>query len=137
MPFKNQKCWLKKGIMVMIFRIFLVPRKRCANPYINTTDVIILVTWFGNNLETRNKMRNRYLFSGFIGTILISNFVSYVKVTKELHPWHHHGSHLIWIGVIDGIESEDQIFCLKIYMYYWLQLCQICWGDIRITSMTS
>ena len=85
MPFKNQKWWLRKGIMVMIFRIFLVPPKRCANPY-TTTDVIILVTWFGNNLETRNKMRNRYLFSGFIGTILISNFVSYVKVTKELHP---------------------------------------------------
>ena len=74
-----------------------------------TIDVIILVTWLGYNLKIRNKMRNRYPTPGSIATILISNFVRYVRATKELHPWHHHGSHVTWIKCTDRMENEDQI----------------------------
>ena len=100
-------------------------------------DVIILVIWLGYNLQTRNKMRSRYPISGSIATILISNLVRYVRVTKELHRWHHRGSHVTWIQCTDWIENEDQILYLKFHMHYWLQLCQICWGDIRFEFMTS
>ena len=96
-------------------------------------NVIILVTWLGYNLETRNKMRNRCPNSGFITAILISYFVRCVRVTKELHPWHHHGSHMTWIQFADQIKNQDQ----KFYMQYWLQLSQICWGDIKFEFMTS
>ena len=82
-------------------------------------------------------MRNRYLISGSITTMLISNFVRYIRVTKKLHPWHHHGSHVTWIQFKDRIENEGQILYFKFYMPYWLQLCQICWGDIRFEFMTS
>ena len=95
-------------------------------------DIIILVTWLWCNKQTRNKMRNRYPISGSIATILISNFVRYVRVTKELHLWHHHSNHAImWLGY------KLQTRYLKLYMYYWLRLCQICWSDIRFEFMMS
>ena len=95
---------------------------------ITINDFIILIYWLGYNLQTKNKMRNIYPISGSIATILTSNFV---RVTKELYPWHHHGSHVTVIQFTDQIENEDQILYLKFYMHYWLQLCQICLGDIR------
>ena len=52
----------------------------------NIDDVIILVTLLGYNSQTRNKMRIRYPISGSIATALISNFVRYVRMTKELYP---------------------------------------------------
>ena len=100
-------------------------------------DVINLVTWLRYNLQTRSKIRNRYPISGSIATILISNFVRYVRVTKKLHPWHYHDSQVTWIQFTDPIENEDQILYLKFYMYYWLKFCQICWGEIRFGFMTS
>ena len=100
-------------------------------------DVIILVTWLGYNSQTRNKMKDIYPISGSIATMLISDFVRYVRVTIELQPWHHHGSHVTWKQFTDRIENEEQILYLRFYIHYWLQLCQICWGDIRFEFMTS
>ena len=85
-------------------------------------DVIILVTWLVYNLQTRSKMRNRYPISGSFATILTSNFVRYVRVTKDLQTWQHHDSHVTWIQFTDAIENEDQILYLKFYMHYWLEL---------------
>ena len=100
-------------------------------------DVINLVTCFRYNLQTRSKIRNRYPIPGSIATILISNFVRYNRVTKKLHTWHYQGSQVTWIQFTDPIENEDQILHLKFYMYYWLKVCQICWGEIRFEFMTS
>ena len=104
---------------------------------ITIDDIIVLVTWLWYNLQTRNKIRNRYPISGSIVTLLISNFarydkgitfmrpswqsrdmdiiyrsnrkwvpdlvlygvlttnfVRYVRMTKELYRWHHHGGHV-------------------------------------------
>ena len=83
-------------------------------------EVIILVTWLGYILQTRNKIRNRFPIWGSIGTILISNFVRYVRAMKELYPWHHHGSHMTWIQFTDQMKNEGQILYLKFCMRYWL-----------------
>ena len=70
--------------------------------------------------------------------VLTTNFVRYLRITKELHPWHnHHGGHVTWVQFIGKIENEEQIFYLKFYMHFWFQKFQIydnkgivnsCWG---------
>ena len=54
-----------------------------------------------------------------------------------MNLWYHHGAHVTWVQFADQIENETQNLYLKFYMHYWLQLCQICWGDIRFEFMTS
>ena len=39
------------------------------------------------------------------------NFVRYVWVTKELHPWHHHDGSVTRVQLTDKIENVDQIWC--------------------------
>ena len=39
------------------------------------------------------------------------NFVRYVRVTKELHPWHHHDGSVTRVQLTDKIENVDQIWC--------------------------
>ena len=80
-----------------------------------------LATWLGYNLQTRNKMRNRYPILGFIANILISNFARHVTVTKELHPWHHYGGHVTWVQFADKINNEDQIWYLKFHLHFLLK----------------
>ena len=60
-------------------------------------------------------------YSSSMATILMSNFLTYVRVTKELHLWHNHASYLTWIQFTDWMEIEDQNFYLKFFMGYWLQ----------------
>ena len=59
-------------------------------------------------MQTRNKMRKRYPISVFIATIMISTCVRHVMVTKEFHPWHHHGSHVTWMQFTIQIENDLQ-----------------------------
>ena len=99
------------------------------------TSSFSLVTWVQYTYQKQNEEQIPSL--SFIATILISNFARYVRVTKELHPWHHHGSQVSWIQFTDQIENEDQILYLNFYMHYWLQICQICRSDIRFEFMAS
>ena len=88
-------------------------------------DVIILVTRLECNLQTRNKMTtswqsrdlrtiyrpDRKLGPDFLSQVLCgeltTKFGRYVRMTKELHPWHHHGSHVTWVQFTDKIKNED------------------------------
>ena len=69
--------------------------------------------------------------------VLTTNFVRYLRVTKELHSCHHHGGHVTWVQFTGKIENEDQICYLKFYMHFWFKNFQIydnkrivnsCWG---------
>ena len=101
-------------------------------------DVIILDTRLEYNLQTRNKMTtswqsrdlhtiyrpDRKLGPGFLSQVLcgvlITKFGRYVRMTKELHTWHHRCGHVTQIKLSYQIENEDQIWCVKCYMHYWL-----------------
>ena len=51
--------------------------------------------------------------SQVLHALLTSNFVRYVRVTKELHSWHHHGGHVTWVQFTDKMENEEQIWYLS------------------------
>ena len=49
------------------------------------------------------------LVSQLLYALLTSNFVIYIRVTKELHPWHHHSGYVTWVQFTD----KSQIWYLK------------------------
>ena len=83
-------------------------------------DIIMVVMWLDTIYRSERKW-GPDLVSQVLHTLLTSNFVRYVKVTKELLPWHHHGSHVTWVQFTDKIENEDQIWYLKFYVQFWLK----------------
>ena len=77
-----------------------------------------------------------YFVSQVLYGVLTTNFVRFARMTKDLHPWHHHGGHVAWVQFTYKIENEGQIWYLKFYVHF----CQIfkvvtikeivnsCWG---------
>ena len=92
-------------------------------------DVAILVTWLGDNLQTRNKMGNRYPISGFPATVLISNFVRYIRVTKESHPWPVTWQSRDLDTIPDWIENRVR-FCIS------SSICTIDFNFVRYVGVT-
>ena len=49
------------------------------------------------------------MVSQVLHALLTSNFVRYVRVTKKLHSWHHHGGHVTSVQFTDKMKNEEQI----------------------------
>ena len=101
------------------------------------SDAIILVTWIGCNLQTRNKITNRYPIPDSAATILISNIVRvcyarYVRLKKDT---------IMAVRDLDTIYRLDREwipdFVSQVLYGLLTQLFQICWGDIRIEFLAS
>ena len=62
------------------------------------------------------------LISQVAHTPLPSNCFIYVGMTIECHQWHLQGGHVTLVQFIDHVQNEDQIWYLRFYTYYCLQI---------------
>ena len=56
-------------------------------------DVTMVVTRLGTIYRPDRKWDPDFVFQVLYG-VLSTNFVRYVRMAKELHPWHDHGGHV-------------------------------------------
>ena len=92
--------------------------KRCLIGLGNKRITSMMSSWWSRDLGTMYRPVTKWepdFVSQVLHELSTSNFVRYVRVTKELQQCHH-GDHMTWVQFKDQIKNEDQILYIKFYL---------------------